>query len=104
MDWNRARPRRVKRGQSVWSADDTTSTYWQRGGSALLADLVEETTEDLPRNGSARFSVPQTTVYDHEIWTVKNGRLYGIKYTSRANFHSASLSDVDQIFSSFEFI
>jgi hypothetical protein len=60
MDWNRARPRRGKRGQSVWSADDTTSTYWQRGGSALLADLVEETTEDLPRNGSARFSVPQT--------------------------------------------
>jgi hypothetical protein len=47
---------------------------------------------------------PQTTVYDHEIWTVKNGRLYGIKYTSRANLYSASLPDVDQIFSSFKFI
>jgi hypothetical protein len=60
MDWNLARPRRCKRGQSVWSADDTTSTYWQRGGSTLLADLVEETTEELGRNGSARFSLRQT--------------------------------------------
>ena len=45
MDWNLARARRSKSDISFWSADDTTSTTWQRGGSALLADLVEAITQ-----------------------------------------------------------
>ncbi|MGA7075125.1 MAG: RyR domain-containing protein [Halobacteriota archaeon] len=60
MDWNLARARRCKRDLSFWSADDTTCIYWQRGGSALLADLVETTAQELHRNGSAQFSLRQT--------------------------------------------
>jgi hypothetical protein len=39
MDWNLARTRRSKSDVSFWSADDTTSTTWQRGDNTLLADL-----------------------------------------------------------------
>jgi hypothetical protein len=60
MDWNLARTRRSKSDQSFWSADDTTSAYCQRGGSALLADLVEAVAADLQKSGSTRFSIHQT--------------------------------------------
>ncbi len=60
MDWNLARTRRSRNDISFWSADDTASTTWQRGGSALLADLVEAIAEDLQKSGSARFSIRQT--------------------------------------------
>jgi hypothetical protein len=60
MDWNLARTRRSKRDLSVWSADDITSICWQRGGSALLADLVEAVAGDLHKNGSLQFTIRQT--------------------------------------------
>ena len=60
MDWNLARTRRSKANMSFWSADDTASTTWQRGGSALLADLVEAIAIDLHRSGSTQFSIHQT--------------------------------------------
>jgi hypothetical protein len=41
MDWNLARTRRSRNDASFWSADDITNTTWQRGGAALLADLVQ---------------------------------------------------------------
>ncbi len=61
MDWNLARTRRSKSDVSFWSADDTTSTTWQRGGSALLADLIEAVARDLQRGGSPGFSIRQTS-------------------------------------------
>ncbi len=60
MDWNLARTPRSKRDVSSWSADDTTSTSWQRGGAALLADLIEAIAGDLQRNGSSQVSIRQT--------------------------------------------
>src|SRR5512136_1292529 len=60
MDWNLARTRRSKSEQSFWSADDTTRAFWQRGGAALLADLVEAITSDLQKDGTAGFSIRQT--------------------------------------------
>ncbi|MGA3198145.1 MAG: RyR domain-containing protein [Halobacteriota archaeon] len=57
MDWNLARAGRRERDRFSW---ETTSTYWQRGGSALLADLVEATIVELRRNGSEQFSLRQT--------------------------------------------
>jgi hypothetical protein len=60
MDWNLARARRCKRDLSFWSAADTTCIYWQRGGSALLADLVKTTARELQRNRSAQCSLRQT--------------------------------------------
>ena len=59
MDWNLARKRRSKSGTSFWSADDTISTSWQRGGSALLADLVESIARSCASGESAAFSIRQ---------------------------------------------
>ena len=60
MDWNLARTRRSKSEQSFWSADDTTRAFWQRGGAALLADLVESIASDLQKDGMPGFSIRQT--------------------------------------------
>jgi hypothetical protein len=60
MDWNLARTRHSRNDISFWRADDTASVTWQRGGSALLADLVEAVTADLQKNGSVQFSIRQT--------------------------------------------
>ena len=60
MDWNLARTRRSRSDVSFWSADDTTRTTWQRGGAALLADLVEAVAKDLQKSGTSQFSICQT--------------------------------------------
>ena len=60
MDWNLARARRLKGEVSFWSADDTTSTTWQRGGAALLADLVEAIGKDLKKGGAPEFTIHQS--------------------------------------------
>ena len=60
MDWNLARTRRSKSDVSFWSADDTASTTWQRGGAALLADLVEAVASDIQKSGQQNFSIRQT--------------------------------------------
>ncbi|MBI2835743.1 MAG: ATPase [Acidobacteria bacterium] len=61
MDWNLARTRRADgAGQASWSADDSTRAYWQRGGAALLADLVEAAAAGLRPDGSADVVLRQT--------------------------------------------
>jgi len=41
----------------VWSSDDCTRVCWQRGGAALLADLIEAIARDLRETGKADFAV-----------------------------------------------
>jgi hypothetical protein len=60
MDWNLARSRRSRGDQAFWQSDDTTCAYWQRGGSALLADLVQTVAADLRQSGAGEFAVYQT--------------------------------------------
>jgi RyR domain len=60
MDWNLARTRRTRSDVSFWSADDTTRTTWQRGGAALLADLVEAIAKELQKSGASQFFIHQT--------------------------------------------
>ncbi len=60
MDWNLARTRRSRNEVSFWSADDTSSINWQRGGAALLADLVTAIAKDLQKDGASQFSIRQT--------------------------------------------
>jgi hypothetical protein len=40
IDWNIARTRLAEGLSAAWNADDSTRAYWQRGGAALLADLI----------------------------------------------------------------
>jgi hypothetical protein len=60
MDWNLARARRSKSEMSFWSSDDNTSAIWQRGGAALLADLLETIARDLQKGGTPGFTIRQT--------------------------------------------
>jgi hypothetical protein len=60
MDWNLARTRRLDGGGAVWNADDCTHAYWQRGGAALLADLIDAIRTKLLAWGEADYVVRQT--------------------------------------------
>jgi hypothetical protein len=59
MDWNLARTRRADGGGVVWNADDSARAYWQRGGAAMLADLIEAIAVGLHPLGTARCVVHQ---------------------------------------------
>lgn len=60
MDWNVTRGQRPERGDARWNDDDRTRTSWQRGGAALLADLVAAAAARLERQGRGRFDIRQT--------------------------------------------
>jgi RyR domain len=57
IDWNLARTRRSEGGGAVWNADDCTRAYWQRGGAALLADLIDAVARELRGAGQAECQV-----------------------------------------------
>ncbi len=57
MDWNLARTRRSDDGAAAWNADDCTRAYWQRGGAALLADLIDAVAAELRQAGKADYSL-----------------------------------------------
>jgi hypothetical protein len=61
MDWNIARIRRGDHPKSSWNADDTTRAHWQRGGAALLADLVQTIAQQLERGGATKYRILQTS-------------------------------------------
>jgi hypothetical protein len=60
MDWNLARTRRSRNDATFWSADDITNTSWQRGGAAMLADLVKAVADDVQKGGGPGYSIRQT--------------------------------------------
>jgi hypothetical protein len=41
LDWNLARSRGLEAQRGVWEPEVCSRLKWQRGGAALLADLVE---------------------------------------------------------------
>lgn len=57
IDWNLARTQRSHDGGAAWNADDCTRAYWQRGGAALLADLIEAIADELRRDERASYSL-----------------------------------------------
>jgi hypothetical protein len=95
MDWNLARTRRSKDSQSFWSPDDTACIFWQRGGAALLADLVDAVATDLQQKGGSPISIRQIAAprksakphaeddqYNHSyaMWSL-------FKYSEKAQFN-----------------
>ena len=57
MDWNIARIRQRDVPAHVWNADDLTRACWQRGGAAMLADLIKAVAEDVSQSGRGKFEV-----------------------------------------------
>ncbi len=59
IDWNIARIRRTDGAGQAWNPDDRTRACWQRGGAALLGDIVEALVPDLKARGYGDFAVPK---------------------------------------------
>ena len=57
--WKLARMRHSKDGGWVWHGNDRTRAGWQRGGAAMLADLIEEVATQLRQSGQAQYEVCQ---------------------------------------------
>jgi hypothetical protein len=60
IDWNVARVKRRDILAHVWDADVLTRACCQRGGAAMLADLVKAVARDLSESKPARFEVGET--------------------------------------------
>jgi len=86
MDWNLARTRRSKTDAAFWNADDTTNTTWQRGGAALLADLVEVIARDLQKGGAPGFSIRQSGAPRNSRKVQADDRRYTHSYAMWASF------------------
>ena len=61
MDWNLAHSRHASGATGGWSANDLSNLYWQRGGAALLADLVDAVARRLEQPGEITYSLRQTS-------------------------------------------
>jgi len=59
IDWNIARLRRVKANLPGWESGGSTRAWWQHGGAALLADLVEAVADELHESTGIDQSVRQ---------------------------------------------
>ena len=57
IDWNIARIRRDDISGNSWNPNDLTRACWQRGGAALLGDLIETLAVDLKGKGLGEFTV-----------------------------------------------
>lgn len=57
IDWNIARIRRDDISGNSWNPNDLTRACWQRGGAALLGDLIEALAADLKGKGHGEFTV-----------------------------------------------
>ena len=86
MDWELIRLGQAKKGISAWSPNESADIRWQRGGAALLADLLEAVNNDLLKEQAIQVSLRQPAVpksfvdvipgdpqYHHSfaIWTEK---------------------------------
>lgn len=57
IDWNIARIRSSEGTGQAWNPDDRTRACWQRGGAALVGDLVAALAEDLKSQGRGEFII-----------------------------------------------
>jgi hypothetical protein len=65
MDWNIATSNGTRGSDLIWSPDLNASIFWQRGGAAQLADLMESVIKLLPGGDSAvlrQMEVPRSEV------------------------------------------
>ncbi len=56
IDWHIATRRQRKGTQTAWNQTAWTRACWQRGGAALLADLIEVLAEDVRQGGPGEYA------------------------------------------------
>jgi hypothetical protein len=57
IDWNIACTRTSESRSPAWTAEDSTRAYWQRGGAALLADLIEAVANQMRKSDQAMYEI-----------------------------------------------
>jgi hypothetical protein len=57
IDWNVARFRSNEGAGLAWNPDDRTRACWQRGGAALLGDMISRLAGDFHNEGRGEFTV-----------------------------------------------
>jgi hypothetical protein len=57
IDWNIARVRRTESMAQAWTADEVTAAFCQRGGAAMLTDLVSAVAKNLRQTKQANFEI-----------------------------------------------
>ncbi len=67
IDWNLAHIQRTPGSGKTWSPDAASRACRQRGGMALLADLVGSVTNELRNSGRADFSLRVSSIPDEGI-------------------------------------
>ncbi len=67
IDWNLAHIQRLPGSGKSWSPDDVSRACRQRGGMALLADLIEAAANDLRNSGRAAYSLRASTIPNEVI-------------------------------------
>jgi hypothetical protein len=65
MDWNIATSLGAKGANPNWSLDINSSIFWQRGGAAQLADIIEAISKTLPAD--RQYDVRQMDTPRHEV-------------------------------------
>lgn len=59
MDWNLARVSQAKKNLSIWNPNDAVDIRFQRGGAALLADLLEAVSTNLLQESGVSVTLRQ---------------------------------------------
>ena len=67
IDWNIARVQRIESPSYVWSLDNLTHAFCQKGGAALLADLVEAVADFLGQSKRTSFEVLKMSATDGQV-------------------------------------
>ncbi len=67
IDWNIAWVQRTDASSYFWSKENLTKAFHQRGGAALLADLMEEVATVLSKSKRAGFKVCEVQVPDSQV-------------------------------------
>jgi hypothetical protein len=67
IDWNIARVRLAATPSYVWSTDNLAHAFCQRGGAALLADLMEAIANVLNKSERTSFEVRKMFAFDSQV-------------------------------------
>jgi hypothetical protein len=67
IDWNIARVQRTATPSYVWSMDNLAHAFCQRGGAALLADLMEAIANILNKSERTSFEVRKMFVFNSQV-------------------------------------
>lgn len=96
IDWNLARKSQKKWGLSVWNPNDSIDMSWQRGGAALLADLLVQVNSDFLKEKSVSVPIRQPALPSTSIEIIPGDPNYHHSFTIWSERKYAEKSPLDK--------